>query len=98
MALQERFGYWLHHTLGIPRPPYFSHLEMSFEAPRIDIFGTLLLEGGLTTANIGNFVLGFLFSGFILAMLAYPLVYGVSLFLPNRGKAVEPVPVADTDD
>lgn len=98
MALQERFGFWLHESVGIPRPPYLSNMEMSFNTPRVELFGTLLLEGGATTANIGNFVLGFLSTGLFLALLAYPIIYGICLFLPNRGKPQEPVPLADTDD
>ena len=43
-----------------------------------------------TTLNLGSFTVGFLSMGVILSILAYPIVYGVSAFLPNRGKRLTP--------
>ena len=55
----------------------------------LDLLGIHLLDAGPVTINIGDFVLGFLAAGITLSILAYPLVWGVSMFLPNRGKALE---------
>ena len=44
-----------------------------------------------TTLNLGSFTVGFLVMGAILSILAYPIVYGISLFLPNRGKRTSAV-------
>ena len=38
------------------------------------------------TLNMASFILGFLVMGVILSILAYPIVYGIAAFLPNRGK------------
>lgn len=43
------------------------------------------------TLNMGSFIIGFLVMGIALSILAYPIVYAVSFFLPNRGKRVTPV-------
>lgn len=89
MALQQQFGQWLHLSMGVPRPPLIDKLEKTFELPHIDFLGFHLTDGGMTTVNIGDFVLGFLTAAVALGILAYPIIWGISIFLPNRGKAVD---------
>jgi len=91
MVFQERFGTWLHDH-GIPRPPFFSSMEWNFTTPELSIFGHTLLNSGPVVANIGSFILGFIAAGIILSLLAYPIVYGICLFLPNRGKRQDRLP------
>lgn len=40
------------------------------------------------TLNMASFIVGFLTMAIVLSILAYPIVYGVSAFLPNRGRRV----------
>ena len=89
MVIQQRFGAWLHAAMGVPRPPFIGKIERTFDAQNLDLLGIHLLDAGPVTINIGDFVLGFLAAGITLSILAYPLVWGVSMFLPNRGKALE---------
>jgi uncharacterized protein (DUF2062 family) len=90
MVTQHRFGNWLHESLGVPRPPFISKVEKTFSHPELDLLGIQFLEKGTSTINIGDFVLGFLAAGITLSLVAYPLVWLISMFLPNRGKAEEP--------
>lgn len=89
MIAQHNFGRWL-HDIGVPRPPFISKVEKTFNHPDIDLFGFNILNAGTSTVNIGDFVLGFLSAGIALSLVAYPLVWLVSMFLPNRGKAEDP--------
>jgi uncharacterized protein (DUF2062 family) len=89
MVLQQRFGAWLHASMGVPRPPFIGKIEKTFEAQHLDFLGMHLIDAGTMTINIGDFVLGFLSLGITLSLLAYPLVWGVSMFLPNRGKSLQ---------
>ncbi|MGJ8672744.1 DUF2062 domain-containing protein [Rubritalea sp.] len=89
-VLQYKLGNWMHQGLGIPRPPIIGNWEIIKEHSDIEIFGHILLEAGTTTINISDFVIGMLSSGIALGLIAYPLVWIVSMFLPNRGKAEDP--------
>ncbi|MGB1260974.1 MAG: DUF2062 domain-containing protein, partial [Akkermansiaceae bacterium] len=70
---QERLGDWI-------RSKSDSHMLHMFD------FERRVLD--LVTLNIASFIVGFLAMGVILSLLAYPIVYGISAFLPNRGKNV----------
>lgn len=87
--LQQKFGHWLHHALGMPRIPLLSKVEFSKEFPGFTIFGKQLTEPVALSVHAGDFVLGFLAAGICLSLIAYPLVWLFCLFLPNRGKRVE---------
>ncbi|MFC4995182.1 DUF2062 domain-containing protein [Rubritalea tangerina] len=89
MVIQQQFGHWLHTSVGIPRPPVIDKFEFPVEAPHIDFMGRHLIDAGTHVVNIGDFVLGFLSAGICLSLIAYPLVWAVSMFLPNRGKSME---------
>lgn len=67
---QEKLGDWLRSKSSAPV------LHM-FDIER-EVFGI--------TLNIASFTVGFLAMGIILSLLAYPVVYGISAFLPNRGR------------
>lgn len=74
MRQQELFGKFLKEKLGFPDIPFFSDLE---GAPP-EMFGVQL-----ETMNAGSFITGFIMSGVILAILAFPLVYLLSAMMPN---------------
>ncbi len=42
------------------------------------------------TLNMASFIVGFLTLGIMLSIVAYPIVYFISAFLPNRGKRLTP--------
>lgn len=85
--LQEQLGGWMHNHMEIPKIPLISSFETLIPVPELTVLGHTFVSSGEVMFNGGNFVTGFLVAGCILAMLAYPLVYGICLFLPNRGKA-----------
>lgn len=74
ILLQIKFGSWLHDHINIPLP---FDKETRIPFPGLDIVG-----------SPANFTVGFLAMGVILSLIAYPIVYGVSFFLPNRGRRV----------
>ncbi|WP_018969356.1 DUF2062 domain-containing protein [Rubritalea marina] len=86
MVTQHQFGAWLHKTIGIPRPPIISNLEKKVTAEDLYLFGVQILEAGEFTVNVGDFVLGFFSAAVLLSLIAFPIVWGVCLFLPNLGK------------
>ncbi|PQJ27140.1 hypothetical protein BSZ32_00580 [Rubritalea profundi] len=88
-VLQEKFGWWLHESVGVPNIPFLSKLEFSKDIPTFEIFGNTIIDASTVSGNAGNFILGFLAAGITLSLLAYPLVWGISMFLPNRGKALD---------
>ena len=92
MVLQHQFGAWLHSSVGIPRPPVIANLEKTVDAPDLHFFGMQILEEGEAIVNIGDFVLGFFSAAILLSLAAFPVVYGISLFLPNRGKHPDKLP------
>lgn len=95
MILQERFGAWLHFQANIPRPPFIGHLEHTFQTPNFSLFGWQILTQGSATANVGNFVIGFLAAAILLAILAYPLVYIIHFCIPHRHR--HPAPPSKDD-
>ncbi len=75
-AFQINFGHWIREKVHIPLP--FD------QSSHVTFFG-VNIEG-----SPADFMVGFLAMGIILSILAYPIVYGVSAFLPNRGRRVTP--------
>lgn len=73
--LQERFGEWIRSGSDYP-------LLHVFDVNIEKVFGVTV------NLNASSFIIGFLASGVILSLLAYPVVYGISAFLPNRGRKV----------
>lgn len=72
IALQLNFGSWIREQIHIPLP-FDKPMQISFLGLNI-------------TGSPADFVTGFLAMGVILSILAYPIVYGISMFLPNYGK------------
>ncbi len=72
---QERLGDWIRSKSDMP----ILHL--------LDVEKTVF---GVTL-NVASFTVGFLAMGIILAILSYPIVYGISAFLPNGGRRIIPV-------
>lgn len=66
---QLRFGGWLDRTLGMPVP----HLG------EVDV----RIGEAVVHLNVSNFIVGFLLSGIILGLIAYPLVHLFSAFVPQ---------------
>lgn len=74
---QLAFGNWLHERVGIPVP----------DLGEVDLhFGDVLVE-----LNVSNFILGFLVSGVLTALAAYPLVRLFSYLLPQVLPSKSPV-------
>ncbi len=67
---QEKLGDWIREKTALS-VPHFMDVERT-------VFNT--------TLNLGSFTVGFFIMGVILSILAYPIVYGISIFLPNKGK------------
>jgi uncharacterized protein (DUF2062 family) len=65
---QEKFGGWLRESVGMPIPPMLQNVKWTFAN---------------ITFDLGNFVLGFLASGLLLGLIAYPLVQLVSTLIPH---------------
>ncbi len=74
IALQINFGHWIREHINMPLP---------FDKSTHISFLGINIEG-----SPADFTVGFLATGVILSILAYPIVYGVSAFLPNRGRKV----------
>lgn len=72
IALQINFGHWIREHVRIPLP-FDNSTEISFLGVKV-------------VGSPADFVVGFLTMGIALSILAYPIVYGISLFFPNRGK------------
>ena len=77
IALQINFGHWIREHVRIPLP-FDKVTEVSFLGVRVE-------------GSPADFVVGFLASGVVLSILAYPIVYGLSMFFPNRGKRLTAV-------
>ena len=69
LVWQEKFGGWIRGTLGLPIPQMLQNVEWTFAN---------------MTFNLGNFVLGFLVSGLLLGLLAYPVVQLVATVIPQH--------------
>lgn len=67
---QHKFGLWLRDSLGVPMP----------KLGEVDV----PLGGGTVHLDVSAFILGFLSSGIILALVAYPLVHLFSALLPDH--------------
>lgn len=74
IALQINFGHWIREHIQIPLP-FDKTTEIAFLGVRV-------------VGSPADFVVGFLTIGVVLSILAYPIVYGISMFFPNRGKRV----------
>ncbi|MBT8036069.1 MAG: DUF2062 domain-containing protein [Verrucomicrobiae bacterium] len=72
VPLQIKFGHWIGTVVDIPLP---FDKEAHIPFPGVDI-----------TGSPADFVVGFLVMGVLLSILAYPVVYGLASFLPNRGR------------
>jgi len=67
---QLRIGGWLHDTLGIPMPR-LGVVDFHFGENYVQL-------------DVSNFILGFLVSGILLGLAAYPLVHLFSALLPDH--------------
>lgn len=81
---QERFGSWLRHQLGVPMPSFLAKGQIHFSMAQTDL-------------NAASFILGFLATGVICALLAFPIVHLFSAILPHhlprrREREVKPLP------
>lgn len=74
IAIQLNFGHWIRNTIHIPLP-FDKPMEITFLGLNI-------------TGSPADFVTGFLTMAVLLSIVPYPLVYGISFFLPNRGKRI----------
>ena len=72
IALQINFGHWIREHVQISLP--------------FDKTTAIAFLGVKVVGSPADFVVGFLATGVVLSILAYPIVYGVSMFFPNRGK------------
>ncbi len=73
ILLQEQFGDFLRKTLHIPVHPFIEGIQIPLD--------TLGLEQ--QSFSIGSFILGFLALGFLLSLLAFPVVYLISALFPK---------------
>jgi uncharacterized protein (DUF2062 family) len=67
---QHKFGLWLRNSLGVPMP----------KLGEVDV----PLGGAAVHLDVSAFILGFLTSGVLLALIAYPLVHLFSAILPDH--------------
>lgn len=65
---QFRFGQWLRESLGVPMPGFLARVDYSIP--------------GVGQLNAASFTLGFISSGILLAVIAYPVVLIVYAMLP----------------
>ena len=66
---QERLGGWMRETMSVPMPSILKNVQWSV---------------GEMTFDLGNFVLGFMVSGLLLGLLAYPVVQLVATLIPQH--------------
>ncbi|MFK7910006.1 MAG: DUF2062 domain-containing protein [Akkermansiaceae bacterium] len=76
IALQLNFGQWIREKVHIPLP-FDKSMDITFLGLNI-------------TGSPADFVTGFIAMGAALSIIAYPIVYGIAAFLPNRGRRVTP--------
>jgi len=67
---QFRLGQWMRDTLNVPMPGFLTNV--AYPIP------------GLGPLNAASFTLGFLMSGIILALCAFPIVHLFSAILPHH--------------
>jgi uncharacterized protein (DUF2062 family) len=77
IILQLTFGKWVRQ---------FVHIELPFDKQAHINF----LEMDIT-GNPADFFVGCLTMAVILSLLTYPFVYGISAFLPNRGRRLKAI-------
>lgn len=68
---QESFGSWLRHSLGFPMPNFLE--KVHFNVPITD-----------ADMNAASFILGFMITGIIGALIAFPLTHLFSAILPHH--------------
>ncbi|HCL96784.1 MAG TPA: hypothetical protein DHW77_03375 [Verrucomicrobiales bacterium] len=71
---QERLGDWIRSNSN--------HALLHMLDVEKTVFGV--------TLNMASFVVGFITLGIVLSIIAYPIVYGISAFLPHKGKRLTP--------
>ena len=83
---QFRLGQWMRDALSVPMPPFLTKVDYTIP--------------GVGSLNAASFTLGFITSGIVLALLAYPIVQLVYKMLPAhaRGHRAHPVPAAPPPD
>lgn len=88
---QFRFGQWLRESLSVPMPGFLTRVDYTIP--------------GVGQLNAASFTLGFIVSGIVLALIAYPIVQLIYAMLPAplraRGKcrvAVERKPAPPSDN
>ena len=74
ILFQIQFGSWINDHTNVPLP---FNKEIRIPFPGLEISG-----------SPADFTVGFLSAGVILSLLVYPIIYGISYFLPNKGKKV----------
>lgn len=77
ILLQLSLGHWVRQYVNIPLP---------FDKPAHIHFLDLNITG-----NPADFFVGCLCSAVLLSLIAYPVIYGISAFLPNRGKRLKAI-------
>ena len=75
VAIQIALGNWIRQYI---------HIDIPFDKSITKTFMGITLEGSPV-----DFIVGFLSLGIILSILAYPITYSISAFLPNQGRKVE---------
>ena len=70
ILFQERFGDWVREKTSLSMPKFLNAEVTFFD----------------NTLNLSSYIVGFLLVGTILSILAYPLVYGLWMFIPKQGK------------
>ena len=77
ILVQLSFGDWIRKYI---------HVRLPFDKDTHIHFLELNISG-----NLADFFVGCFSMALILSLLAYPLVYGISTFLPNRGKRLKAI-------
>jgi uncharacterized protein (DUF2062 family) len=77
IVLQLSFGHWIRKYVDIALP---FDKDTNIHFLELDI-----------TGNPADFFVGCLSMAVLLSILAYPLVYGISAFLPNRGRRLKAI-------
>jgi len=67
---QHKFGLWLRDSMGVPMPK-LGEVDVPFSGDTVHL-------------DVSAFILGFLTSGVLLALIAYPLVHLFSALLPDH--------------
>ena len=73
---QFRIGEWLRHELSVPMPGFLARVDYTIP--------------GIGALNAASFTLGFITSGIVLSIIAYPVVQLVYAMLPASLKGPKP--------